>query len=198
MRSAWNFAAAAALVVACGDDEAQSPATSAGPGPGSSSSTTGGNGGDGGDTTSNGGGGMGGGTGGAPTGGGGMGGEPTGGGGMGGSGGSMELPIHGCTSISATDLSGDNQVQITWNNPVTPPGKCILVDVGTEVEWLGAFMLHPLEGGVNGTIDPQSPISMAVPNGGMNSTKVTFNAAGTYPYFCTIHTATMQGVVYVQ
>jgi plastocyanin len=189
--SAWTLAAAAVLAAACGDDETTT--TTSGPGPTSSSSTTGGNGGNGGGGTS--GGGIGGMTG---PGGGGSGGSPQGGGGAGGAGGGGDPVVNGCTLAVATDETQNQMPQITWTNPVAPPGKCVLVSAGTEVEWLGNFAIHPLEGGVSPTIDPASPITMASPNGGMNSTKVTFVTPGAYPFFCMVHTATMQGVVYVQ
>jgi plastocyanin len=73
--------------------------------------------------------------------------------------------------------------------------RCILVSVGATVTWDGPQGLHPLVGGVSPTVDPASPIADAMTVG--ESTTVTFDAAGNYPYFCSMHTS-MQGVIYVQ
>ena len=72
----------------------------------------------------------------------------------------------------------------------------ILVASGTQVHWNGNFSTHPLAGGVVPTKDPSSPISLASAVGGQVS--VTFSNAGEYPYFCQVHFASMDGVIYVQ
>ena len=91
-------------------------------------------------------------------------------------------------------------VSLTWT---LPHQQCIVVDVGTSVEWTGNFALHPLTGGVTDTPDPASPISMGVPMGaggaGTNmTTAVPLPAAGDFPYYCVSHFGAMQGVIYVE
>lgn len=184
-RNKWLFSvtvisAMALATVACGDDDETDPTSS------STTSTASGMGG-------NGSGGMG--NGGDATGGMGAGGDATGGMGAGGdgSGGMGETPIHGCTSTSADDMTGMATVDLNW---VMNFSSCIRISSGTTVNWNGNFNSHPLDGGVSPTTDDNSPITMASPQGGMTS--VQFDNAGAFPYFCSIHTGTMTGVVYVE
>jgi plastocyanin len=185
------FAGLSALVVtfaACGDDDEAPPPTSTG------TTTSSGSGGSGGDTTSTGG------SGGDTTSTGGTGGTGGGVGGSGGAGGG-EQAIHGCTSATAEDLTGMNQVTITddgnvWEDLPAAHHRCIRVDAGTTVIWEGDFTTHPLRGGVApNSPDATSPIELAVPAG--QTTSVTLPLVGTYPYYCDIHT-NMNGVVYVE
>ena len=106
--------------------------------------------------------------------------------------------INGCSPGSADDFTGQSTVTITdqeaWG---VPHGVCIEVDAGTTVTWEGNFDDHPLVGGTPGTFDPGSPITIASPQSGRDPVAVQFNSSGTYGYYCTIHNASMQGVVYV-
>jgi hypothetical protein len=111
--------------------------------------------------------------------------------GMGGSGGNPNV-VHSCTLALATDMLGQATVTLPWANPHS---SCILVDVGTVVVWDGVFASHPLTGGVSPT-NAMDLISNSDQTGATAS--VTFDTAGDYPYFCNVHTVTMQGVVYVQ
>ena len=113
----------------------------------------------------------------------------TGGQGAGGAGAS----VNGCTLAQATDKTSQSVVDLTWT---LPHHQCILVASGTQVHWNGSFSTHPLAGGVVPTMDPSSPISLASAVGGQVS--VTFSNAGEYPYFCEVHFASMDGVIYVQ
>jgi plastocyanin len=186
------FTGLSALIVtfaACGDDDEAPPPTTTG------TTTTTGTGGSGGDTTATGG------SGGDTTATGGTGGGVGGSGGSGGAGGG-EQAIHGCTSATAEDLTGMNQVTITdggnaWTD--TPPPahhRCIRVDAGTTVIWEGDFTIHPLRGGVApNSPDATSPIELATPVA--QTTTVVLPVAGTFPYYCEIHT-NMNGVVYVE
>lgn len=127
----------------------------------------------------------------------GSGGQAQGGGGQGGMGqGGGGQTVNGCTRASAADYKGMATVDIgsesTWD---FGHQACIVVDVGTTVEWSGNLNLHPVSGGPSGTADAGSPISMASPQG--NTLSVTFSSAGDFPYFCAVHT-TMMGVVYVE
>lgn len=146
---------------------------------GSGAGTTDGGGGSGAGTTDGGGG-----AGAGPAGGGGSGGALDGGGGAGGG----PALLNGC---SPDDVE-TNVTDLAWT---LPHQRCIAVSVNTTVTWTGDFGFHPLDGGETPTTDPTSPITVANPADG--STSVTFTAAGVYPYFCTIHGASMQGVVYV-
>lgn len=101
--------------------------------------------------------------------------------------------INGCTLAAADDSTGMTTVSITWSSPHQ---ACTRVDAGTAVTWNGDFAFHPLVGGEPPTTDTASPITGNTPAGGM--TTVTFATAGTYPYFCDIHGATLQGVIYVE
>jgi hypothetical protein len=113
---------------------------------------------------------------------------------------------NGCdgTSSAYTDLRGQATVTITanspWVNTPTPHNACIGVSSGTEVIWEGNFDEHPLVGGVNGTEDSSSPITLAGASG-TDPVAVTFvNATDTIDvegYFCTVHPTTMGGVIAV-
>lgn len=103
------------------------------------------------------------------------------------------VPVNGCTRATATDMTGMATVGLAWS---LPHAACTIVSAGTTVTWTGDFSLHPLTGGVTPTVDPSSAISMATPSG--NELAVTFASAGTFPYFCTVHNAGMQGVIYVE
>lgn len=121
----------------------------------------------------------------------------SGGAGQGGMGqGGMAATLNGCTRDAATEYTGMGTVDIgaemAWD---FGHQACIVVDVGTTVEWSGNLSLHPVSGGESPTPDAASPISMATP---MNDTlSVTLSAAGAFPYYCINHTG-MRGVVYVE
>lgn len=116
-------------------------------------------------------------------------------GGGGGAGGSEQV-INGCTTSIATDATMMATFVITAADPwVVTHQACAIVSAGSSVTWQGNFVAHPLVGGIPNTTDVNSPITLAAPVGG--STTVSFPNAGTFPYFCTVHGAAMQGVVYV-
>jgi hypothetical protein len=117
-------------------------------------------------------------------------------GGDGGAGGQPDIPVHGCTRANATDKTSMSTVDLTWVNPLGQLDKCIRVRTNTLVRWNGDFNFHPLEGGISPTSDAGSIITQASPSGG--TTNITFASTGTFPFFCGIHTLTMQGVVYVE
>ncbi len=97
---------------------------------------------------------------------------------------------HGCSLDSAEDRTGETEVVLAWG---IPHNRCVIVSPGTTVTWNGSLQSHPLAGGVSPNKDAASPISSANDNIG----SVVFNTDGTYPYFCTIHTGNMRGVIYV-
>lgn len=119
---------------------------------------------------------------------------------MGGEGGGGGTPaeVHGCTPDSAMDMTEMAEVTITdidaWQ---VPHNACIRVSAGTDVIWNGNFLVHPLAGGITPNADSASPITEAGANTGASSATITFEDAGTYPYFCEVHVNSMFGVVYV-
>lgn len=126
---------------------------------------------------------------------GGNGGSP-GTGGDGGEGGSVPT-LNGCTRAGAADRSGAAAVTITAESAWSiPHSACVVVDVGTAVTWEGDFGFHPLTGGETLNEDATSPITGNTPANG--EVVVTFSEAGEYPYYCTNHGSSMQGVVYVE
>lgn len=131
-----------------------------------------------------------GGSGGSASGGGSDGGSSAGGGTEGG-GGAGTL-VNGCDQATADDETGAATYDITWTLPAQ---VCARVSVGTVVTWTGDFALHPLKGGSPGSPDT-GDISSSDQTGA--SASVTFDAAGEYPFFCNVHQASMQGVIYVE
>jgi hypothetical protein len=101
-------------------------------------------------------------------------------------------PVNGCTIDTAENHLGEMQVFLTWSNPFQ---RCIRIGSGSLVTWSGSFANHPLAGGVAPTVDAGSPITQSDQSG--MSASVSF-MLGVYPFFCQIHTATMQGVIYVE
>lgn len=163
--------------IACGGDESGSGGTT-----GTSSATT---------TSGAGGSGGGAGTGGA---GGGMG---TGGMGTGGEGGVNPNLINGCDPATAEDLTGED-VDIAFDAFYYEP-PCVTATLGKQIRISGDFTTYPIQGGtvVGGvaTPDPASPIysqpsdPFIVP---------FFQAAGTYPYYCSTEYAQgMMGVIFL-
>jgi plastocyanin len=110
-------------------------------------------------------------------------------GGMGGAGGGSA-----CEDDTSKSEVGIMTSGITWDP------SCIMIKTGTKVTWTANFVVHPLVGGTveNGMKkpDPSSPI----PTTNMGSAvSVTFDKAGTYPYYCDMHgLAGMTGKVIVQ
>ncbi len=115
-----------------------------------------------------------------------------------------EVAINGCTRAGALDLRGMASATVTFGGTTgiayAPP--CIVVDVGTVVTFEGRFDSHPLQGGVaeGGTVDPATSGPFAVLTSTGTSHSFTMDAAGTYPYFCTVHAwfGGMRGVVFVE
>jgi plastocyanin len=111
----------------------------------------------------------------------------------GGGGGGGPTLVNGCDISTAEDMTGMAAVDLTWSNPHQ---KCIRISAGTDVTWTGTFSVHPLSGGVTGTPDALSPITAADQTGA--AATVNFEGTGEFPYYCTVHLAAMQGVIYVE
>lgn len=199
---AWLIVSASLLLAVAGcpdDDEIPGPPTelptsgTGGAGPSVTTGPSGGMGGIGGM-----GGSMGGGAAGGDGGSGGAGGDG-GAGGSGGQGGGAAM-IHGCTPAMAEDMTGMAAVALSdWN---LTHQRCVRVSVNTTVTWqtTSDFTIHPIVGGERPMSDATSPITIAAApvNGtGASSLAVAFPDAGTFPYYCDVHTD-MNGVIYVE
>jgi plastocyanin len=98
--------------------------------------------------------------------------------------------VNGCIIFTDRTAAAADRT-LTWDLTIaTSAERCITVKVGQVVAWAGAFATHPLTASGGDTPNP-------VPNygSGVHGT-VTFNAAGTFGYKCTVH-ATMTGAVQV-
>jgi plastocyanin len=148
------------------------------------------------------------GTGTGATGGGGAGGVPDGGGGSGAcsaGGAPAFVPAHGCDPAALTDMTGMASVTIEAGYIMSVfvyQPNCLLVSCSTTVTFHIAdgtsFQIHPLQGGVSPTADPESPFGFV--NDAMLMEK-SFELAerGSYPYYCTAHASVgMAGAVYVE
>ncbi len=109
------------------------------------------------------------------------------------SGGSPLLPgINGCTSFTdATAQSTSRTINFGGNLGNVYDQKCLLVAAGQQVTWTGSFSVHPLRPGLapsqSGGPDAGSPNSPIQSTTSGNSATFTFVAAGTYPYYCSVH-----------
>jgi plastocyanin len=144
---------------------------------------------------------------------GGSGGGAAGGGGDGGSGGAplgcgdpiTFEAIHGCDVATLTDLTAESAVTIGYgfsNNAFVYDPKCVHVCAGTAITFDVIdgtnFQIHPLQGGVAPTPDPESPIPQ-VSDAGTTSVTFSINEPGSYGYYCIAHVGSgMVGAIYVQ
>jgi plastocyanin len=107
--------------------------------------------------------------------------------------------VHDCAQATATDMTSQTAVTITFPSlAYTPP--CVRVKAGTDVTFQGDFASHPLIGGEFldniKTPDTSSPITPT--KTGMTAT-FTMATAGAYPYYCDVHASVkMYGVIFVE
>jgi plastocyanin len=85
-------------------------------------------------------------------------------------------------AVSASAQTSGPEVKATAENKFDPP--TIEVKVGDKVTWT-ADGIHSVNGGTTGQQDPSSPIKGS--DIGFKTYSVTFDKAGTYPYFCLPH-----------
>jgi plastocyanin len=91
-------------------------------------------------------------------------------------------PPGNCTTFTDHTAAGDART-LTWSFAIsTDPNRCMKIKVGQAVTWQGDFTAHPL---VANDGDKPNPIA----NVDTSTGKVTFNAAGTFGYKCSIHPA---------
>ena len=110
----------------------------------------------------------------------------------------------GCIENTAVYVGGGGTVTVAasgewntaFNNNVV--NRCLMVDTGTTVEWVGNFTNHPLVGGDQPIADGGSPISIAA-DGVMGAATVSLmlSATGQFPYFCDKHPSSMSGRIFV-
>jgi plastocyanin len=107
--------------------------------------------------------------------------------------------INGCTIGTATDMTGQANVAISFASFSYTP-QCVKVTAGTVVTFNGSFASHPLLGGqdVSGTgVPAASGPFVPVTNTGTTA-PFTMSTAATFPYYCTAHVGSgMEGVVFV-
>lgn len=109
--------------------------------------------------------------------------------------------LHGCDPLTA-EAPGVDEVTVDFGGAVDLRyrPRCLTIEVGDAVRFLGDFALHPMAGGaiLEGAPvrDPRSPLPYA--NAGEEA---VFRAdrPGVYPYYCQVHWIVgMNGVIYVR
>jgi plastocyanin len=111
--------------------------------------------------------------------------------------------LNGCTASSFADLSEQAEpvVQIASEGlKFTPP--CVATSPGQTLRFEGSLTAHPLAPGNaedSAAGSPNNPIER-ISSG--SSVELRFDAAGTYPYYCELHSfgagMGMAGAVYVR
>jgi hypothetical protein len=100
-----------------------------------------------------------------------------------------------CTGATA-------QINVTFPNdaiPVQYTNRCVKVKVGTDIDFAGDFVLHPLEpaGGDVPTPIPTQTANPPVGGSGLPELVVKMTAAGTYGFHCVEHPTVMAGAIQV-
>ncbi|MFO0618575.1 MAG: plastocyanin/azurin family copper-binding protein [Polyangiaceae bacterium] len=116
---------------------------------------------------------------------------------------------NGCTPQNAMDLTSQTDVTIEFGDllGLAYSPRCIRVNVGTKVTFVGAFASHPFQAGrvaVNGSEIPAAPGTSPFPiapsslGAGTQATYV-MTTPGAYPYYCVPHGGSgMNGAVLAQ
>jgi plastocyanin len=106
--------------------------------------------------------------------------------------------VNGCDPSTAEDHTHENPMMLyfggTAGSAYSP--KCSKIKAGAGVMFMGPFATHPLAGGVDGVVDPTSPIKET-----KSGTMHTFDKlpAGVYGFFCEVHDAAgMNGAIFVE
>lgn len=117
-------------------------------------------------------------------------------------GGDAPGPVNGCDPLVALDRRGEAEVEVRFGdlNAYRYEPRCIRVDVGTRIRFVGDFAVHPLAPGAvrNGALelDADGPIRETRSGG-----EATFPMAeaGAFGYFCNTHLGEgMTGAVFVE
>lgn len=104
--------------------------------------------------------------------------------------------INGCTRAGATDLTAAGAARTIDTVGLSYSPSCIRIKAGQSVTWNSAFASHPLSSGTPAG-GPQAGSPITVTTSGASKT-FAFPAAGTFGYFCQVHTTLMMGAVYVE
>lgn len=112
--------------------------------------------------------------------------------------------FNGCSADTYEDRSADGAervVQIAVEGlKFTPP--CLQIAAGQSVRFDGSLASHPLAPGNPDDHAAGSPNSPIVATSSGRSVEFTFEAAGTYPYYCELHSfgagMGMAGAIYVR
>lgn len=97
------------------------------------------------------------------------------------------LPVAAVSTFLAVvpaSAQAASEVTATTTNQFTP--ATLEVPVGTTVTWKNEGNFHTVTGG-NGTPDPASPIGDNTLAAAGDTVEVTFDKAGTFPYYCRPH-----------
>src|SRR5947209_14829245 len=97
------------------------------------------------------------------------------------------------SATTHTVLVGPNQLLIFQDQPPDPTGSTLTVNVGDTVQWMWQGMHHSTTSGscATGTCVPDGKWDSGV-HDAPNNFSFTFNQAGTFPYFCSIHGTSFQ------
>jgi len=120
------------------------------------------------------------------------------------SGGGLAIPEwNGCTTVDYDDRSADDAdrtIAIAQQGLTYTP-KCMIVAPGQTVRWEGSLSAHPLASGNANDGAAGSPDNPIVATSTGSSVEFTFPDAGTFPYYCELHSfgdgEGMAGVVHV-
>lgn len=112
--------------------------------------------------------------------------------------------FNGCSTDAYEDRSADDAervVQIAVEGlKFTPP--CLQIATGQSVRFEGSLASHPLAPGNPDDHEAGSPSSPIVATSSGRSVEFTFDTAGTYPYYCELHSfgagMGMAGAIYVR
>jgi plastocyanin len=96
--------------------------------------------------------------------------------------GACEAAVHGCSAF--TDISGSPTV--TFTSFAYSP-RCAQVSAGQTVTFTGDFAFHPIQ-------QTCGPVEEIISTASGGSLAVTFETAGTYGYWCTLHNAGGSGM----
>lgn len=109
--------------------------------------------------------------------------------------------VNGCDPLTAEAPAGD-EVTVAFGgaSDLRYRPRCLAIEVGDAVRFLGDFARHPMTGGAiledAPVRDPRSPLPYS--NAGEEA---TFRAdrPGVFPYYCQVHWVVgMNGVIYVR
>ena len=99
------------------------------------------------------------------------------------------VTLNGCDAEAYADHSAESDervIQIAANGLNFTP-QCLLIGVGQTVRFEGSLTSHPLAPGNPDDPNAGSHDSPIVATSSGTSVEFTFDAAGTFPYFCELH-----------